>query len=171
MPTLIRWTGQNAETVEDPFTTVGDEDSVPRGDVIISLQRFQAEGQRLLAEGRKVGVRIEPNEDVDELAADLPRLAVVALAFPKFLQGQAYSSARILRERLGFTGELRAVGEILREQARFMVRCGIDTFEVADGSSAADWTHVVNRFRHVYQRAADGLAPAFVERAEARHGV
>jgi len=173
MPTLIRWTGQRAELVEDPFTSVGDEDSVPRGDVIVSLQRFQTEGQRLLAEGRKVGVRIEPNEDVEELEKDLPSLAVVALAFPKFLHGQNYSSARILRERYGFEGEIRAVGDVLREQARFMVRCGVDTFEPADGSTPDEWTHVVTRFRHVYQRAADGLAPAFAERADegARNGV
>ncbi|HXQ10352.1 MAG TPA: DUF934 domain-containing protein [Caulobacteraceae bacterium] len=173
MPTLIRWTGQRAELAEDPFTAVGDEDPTPQGDVIVSLQRFQAEGQRLLAEGRKVGVRIEPHEDVEELEKDLPRLAVVALAFPKFLHGQAYSSARILRERYGFEGELRAVGEVLREQARFMVRCGIDAFQTADGSTPDQWTHVVTRFRHVYQRAGDGLAPAFAERADAgaRHGV
>ena len=164
MPTLIRWKGQNAETIEDPYTKVGDEDPVPQGDVIVSLQRFQAEGQRLLAEGRKVGVRIEPNEDVEELGADLPRLAVVALAFPKYLHGQAYSSAAILRER-GYQGEIRAVGDVLREQARFMVRCGINVFEPADGSSIQDWVHVVGRFRHVYQRAADGREPAFVERA------
>jgi uncharacterized protein (DUF934 family) len=170
MPTLIRWTGQNAEVVEDPFTAVADEEPTPKGDVIVSLQRFQAEGERLLVEGRKVGVRVEPNEQVEEILADLPRLAVVALAFPKYLQGQAYSSAAILRER-GFHGELRAVGDVLREQARFMVRCGIDAFEVADGSTAAEWTHVVQRFRHVYQRAADGREPAFVERAEAGHGV
>jgi len=172
MPTLIRWTGQKAETVEDPFTPVADEDPTPKGDVIVSLQRFQAEGEKLLSEGRNVGVRIEPNEQVEEIVRDLPRLAVVALAFPKYLQGQAYSSAAILRER-GFAGEIRAVGDVLREQARFMVRCGIDTFQPADGSSADDWTHVVTRFRHVYQRAADGLAPAFVERADAEtpHGV
>jgi uncharacterized protein (DUF934 family) len=164
MPTLIKWTGQAAEITEDPFTKVCDEDSVPQGDVIVSLQRFQAEGQRLLAEGRKVGVRIEPNESVEELEADLPRLSVVALAFPKYLHGQAYSSAAILRER-GYAGEVRAVGEVLREQARFMVRVGINAFEPADGSSAADWAHVIGRFRHVYQRANDGLEPAFVERA------
>lgn len=164
MPTLIRWTGQRAEAAEDPFTTVGDEDFVPRGDVIVSLQRFQTEGQRLLAEGRKVGVRIEPNEAVEELADQLPRLSVVAVAFPKFLTGQGYSSARILRERYGYDGELRAVGDVLREQARFMVRCGFDVFEPADGSTPDDWNHVVGRFRHVYQRAADGRAPAFEER-------
>jgi uncharacterized protein (DUF934 family) len=164
MPTLIRWNGQDALEAEDPFTAVADEDPIPRGDVIVSLQRFQAEGARLLAEGRNVGVRIEPNEAVEELAADLPRLAVVALAFPKFQQGQAYSSARILRERFGYPGEVRAVGEVLREQARFMVRCGIDAFEVADGSRPEQWRHVVGRFRHVYQRAADEREPAFMER-------
>jgi uncharacterized protein (DUF934 family) len=169
MPMLIRWTGQTAVAAEDPFTAVGDEDPIPRGDVIISLQRFQTEGERLLAEGRKVGVRIEPNEQVEEIVRDLPRLAVVALAFPKYLQGQAYSSAAILRER-GFAGEVRAVGDVLREQARFMVRAGIDAFEPADGATPAEWSHVVGRFRHVYQRAADGREPAFAER-EANHGV
>jgi uncharacterized protein (DUF934 family) len=164
MPTLIRWDGQSAVAGEDPFTSVPDEDPTPRGDVIVSLQRFQHEGARLLAEGRSVGVRIEANEAVEDIAADLPRLALVALAFPKFLTGQAYSSARILRERYGYAGEIRAVGDVLREQARFMVRCGVDSFEPADGSTPEDWTHVVNRYRHVYQRAADGRAPAFEER-------
>src|SRR4051794_31024928 len=115
MPTLIKWTGQNAVAAEDPFTAAPDEGDLPRGGVIISLQRFLTEGQRLLAEGRKLGVRIEPHEAVEDIAHELPRLSVVALAFPKFLQGQAYSSARILRERYGYRGEVRAVGDILRE--------------------------------------------------------
>jgi uncharacterized protein (DUF934 family) len=164
MPTLIRWTGQQAVAAEDPFTAVADDSEIPPGDVIVSMQRFHNEGERMLAQGRKVGVRIEPGERVEELEHDLPRLSVVALAFPKFLNGVAYSSARILRERFGYQGELRAVGDVLREQAMFMVRCGVDAFEPADGSSIEDWTHVVGRFRHVYQRAADGRAPAFVER-------
>ena len=166
MPTLIRWTGQRGEAMEDPFTSVADEEFLPRGDVIISLQRFHNEGRRLLAEGRKVGVRIEPNEQVEDLAADLPNIAVVALAFPKFLQGQPYSSARILRERYRYQGELRAVGDVLREQAGFMIRCGFDVFAPADGSTPDEWTHVAHRFRHVYQRGEDGREPAFEERAE-----
>jgi uncharacterized protein (DUF934 family) len=164
MPTLIRWTGQRAESAEDPYTAVADAEFLPRGDLIISLQRFHNEGKRLIAEGRKVGVRIEPNEQVEDIAEDLPNIAVVALAFPKFLQGQAYSSARILRERYRYQGEIRAVGDVLREQAGFMIRCGIDVFEPADGSSPEQWTHVAHRFRHVYQRGEDGREPAFEER-------
>ena len=164
MPTLIRWRGGRAELAEDAFTPVADETGVPKGDVIVSLARFQQEGERLLSEGRSVGVRVEASEAVEDLAYDLPRIAVVALVFPKYRQGQAYSSATLLRERYGYRGELRAVGEVLREQARFMVRCGFDAFEPADGSTPVEWTHKVGEFRHVYQRAADHQAPAFEER-------
>lgn len=165
MPTFIKWDGSDAALAEDPFTQVADDQDIPRGDVIISLTRFQAEGERLLSdEHRKVGVRIEPDEAVEALAYDLPRISVVALAFPKFRDGRAYSAARILRERFDYAGQIRAVGDVLREQALFMIRCGFDAFEPADGSTAADWAHVAARFRHVYQRAADDRAPAFVER-------
>jgi uncharacterized protein (DUF934 family) len=164
MPMLIRWQDGRAVLAEDPYTAVADEDSIPHGEVIVSLARFQQEGERLLGEGRRVGVRIEASEAVEDLAYDLPRISVVALAFPKFGQGQAYSSARLLRERFGYKGEVRAVGDVLREQARFMVRCGFDAFEPADDSSSQEWTHAVTRFRHVYQRGADLVAPAFEER-------
>jgi uncharacterized protein (DUF934 family) len=164
MPTLISWADGRAVAAEDPFTDVADDSDIPPGDVIVSLTRFQQEGERLLGEGRSLGVRVESTEAVEDLAYDLPGLAVVALVFPKFAQGQAYSSATLLRERYAFKGEVRAVGDVLREQARFMVRCGFDAFEPADGSTPDQWTKAVGRFRHVYQRAADGLAPAFEER-------
>jgi len=170
MPMLIRWHEGRAELAEDPFTSVGDEVHVPRGDVIVSLTRFQHEGERLLSEGRHVGVRIEPEEAVEDLAYDLPRISVVALVFPKFRNGVAYSSASLLRERFGYKAEVRAVGDVLREQARFMVRCGFDAFEPADGSAPEEWAHAVGRFRHVYQRAADGREPAFVERMAVAQG-
>jgi uncharacterized protein (DUF934 family) len=164
MPTLIRWAAGAATAAEDPFTAIADDQGLVPGDVIISLTRFQAEGERLLSESRKVGVRVEADEDVEALAYDLPRIAIVALAFPKFRDGRAYSSARVLRERLAYRGEVRAVGDVLREQAVLRVRCGCDAFEPADASTAADWNHVAARFHHVYQRAADDRVPAFVER-------
>jgi uncharacterized protein (DUF934 family) len=166
MPTLIRWADGRAELAEDPFTTVIDDMAgIPPGDVIISMSRFQIEGERLLGEGRKVGVRVEADQAVEDLAYDLPRIAVVALVIPNYRRGQAYSSAMLLRERLSFKGQVRAVGDVLREQARFMVRCGFDAFEPADGSTPEQWTHVVTRFRHVYQTAADHARPAYEERS------
>jgi uncharacterized protein (DUF934 family) len=164
MPTLIRLKDGAFSLAEDPFTAVADDELPPQGDVIISLTRFQAEGDRLLSQGRQVGVRVEVAEEVEALAYDLPRIAVVALDFPKFRDGRAYTSAALLRERYAYAGEIRAVGDVLREQAGFMVRCGFDAFAPADGAAPADWERAVHRFRHVYQRSADRRAPAFAER-------
>ncbi|WP_411288918.1 DUF934 domain-containing protein [Phenylobacterium sp.] len=161
MPTRIRWQDGQAVLAEDPFTHVADELELASGDVILSLTRFQAEGERLLYEGRKVGVRLDSHEEVEALAYDLPRISVVALDFPKFRDGRAYTNARLLRERFAYAGEVRAVGDVLLEQAGFMLRCGFDAFEPADGSSPQAWTAAAHRFRHVYQRAADRRTPAF----------
>ena len=94
----------------------------------------------------------------------LAGLSVVACTFPKYRDGRAFSAARLLRERYAFTGEVRAVGEVLRELANFMIRCGFDAFEIADGSTPEQWAATAKRYRHVYQRAADARPPAFVER-------
>ena len=166
MPTLIRRQGDAFVLANDSAISVADDQDIPNGDVIISLTRFQAEGDKLLSEGRKVGVRVEPADEVEALAYDLPRLSLVAVAFPKFRDGRAFTSATLLRERLAYHGEIRAVGDVLRDQAGFMVRCGFDSFEPADGSTPQHWADAVHRHRHVYQRAADARAPAFVERGE-----
>jgi uncharacterized protein (DUF934 family) len=170
MPKLIRLTEAGAAWADDRFTAVPDDEAAPEGDIIVSLKRFQAEGEALQAHGRDVGVRIEPNEAVEDLAYDLPRIPVVALAFPKFRDGRAYTSASLLRERLGYAGEIRAVGEVSREQAGFMVRCGFDAFEPSDGSTPEQWTEATHRFRHVYQRAADHRPAAFEERVRVGEG-
>jgi uncharacterized protein (DUF934 family) len=164
MPTLIKLTGQDLAWADDVFTDVADEDAIPDGPVILSLTRFLAEGDALLSGNRAVGVRVQADEAVEDLAYDLPRIAVVALVFPKFRDGRAYTSARLLRERFGYTGEIRAVGDVLREQAGFMIRCGFDAFAPADGSTPEQWAGAASRYRHVYQRAADARVPAFEER-------
>ena len=116
------------------------------------------------AEGREVGVQIGAGEEVESLAYDLPRIPVVTVVFPKFSDGRAFTTATLLRERYAYKGEVRAVGDVLREQAGFMVRCGFDAFEPADGSTPEQWGQATRRFRHVYQRAADHRTPAFEER-------
>jgi len=165
MPRLIKLQDRTAAWAEDDFVYVADEDELPaNGDVILSFARFQNEGDGLLSEGRAVGVRLEADQAVEDLAYDLPRLSLVALNFPKFRDGRAYTSARLLRERYGFGGEVRAVGDVLREQAKFMVRCGFDAFEPADGSTPEQWAEASFRYRHVYQRGADDREPAYVQR-------
>jgi uncharacterized protein (DUF934 family) len=169
MPKLFKVQGDRVVVGDDPFVALADDEAAPSslGAVILSFTRFQREGEVWLGQGVQVGVRLEPDEPVEGLAYDLPRLAMIALAFPKFRDGRGYSAAALLRERYGFAGEVRAVGDVLRDQALPMLRCGFDAFEPADGATVDDWSHALHRFRHVYQVAADRRAPAFVERARA----
>src|SRR5438128_1657500 len=102
MPKLIRLEAGQPVWAEDSFLTVLDEDPTPgQGGVILSLGRFQAEGPALLDAGREVGVRLNADEGVEQIVGDLPRLKVVALAFPKFRDGRQYSQAMLLRGRYG----------------------------------------------------------------------
>lgn len=164
MPTLIELKDGLAQAATDAFTYIADDQDMLGGDVIVSLGRFQAEGESLLSEGRRLGVRLEAGDAVEALAYDLPRLALVALDFPKFGDGRSFSNARLLRERYGFKGQVRAVGDVLREQAGFMVRVGFDAFVPADGASSNEWQAATRRYRHVFQRSADGRTPTFLER-------
>ena len=99
MPKLIKRHGHDLTWADDVFVDVADEDAIPDGPVILSLTRFQAEGDALISGNRPVGVRIQSDEEVEALAYDLPRIALVALVFPKFRDGRAYTSARLLRDR------------------------------------------------------------------------
>ena len=172
MPKLIKLDGDAAAWAEDPFTFVADEDAVPApGEIVVTMARLLAEGDALLSSGRRVGVRLQPHERIEDLAYDLPRLAVVELVFSKFRDGRPYSSASILRGRLDYQGEVRAIGDVLREQALHLVRCGFDAFEPADGSTPDEWLAAAHRYRHVYQRAADDRTPVFAERDQIASGL
>lgn len=166
MPKLIKLIDGHADLANDAFVVATEEEGVPAsGGVILPLAQFKAEGQELIDAGRSVGVLLAPDDAVEDIIDDLPHLALVAIAFPKYRDGRGYSSARLLRERYGYDGEIRAVGDVLREQASHMVRCGFDAFEPADGSTPQQWLEATRRYSHVYQRAADNRLPAHAERS------
>jgi uncharacterized protein (DUF934 family) len=147
---------KHGEIVEDPWMRLADDDAVPAsGAVIVSLERWNAGQEALLARGEPLGVRLASHQPASELAPHLERLSLIALEFPTFRDGRAYSTARLLRERYGYIGELRAVGNVLRDQFLFMVRCGFDAFEAADQKEAAAWKKSMNEFSVWYQPAAD----------------
>jgi uncharacterized protein (DUF934 family) len=164
MPRLIKWRDGAASWADDALTAVDDDQPVPKGDVLVSLAVLQRERALLVGQDRTLGVSMGPTDEPESLIVDLPRLSVVALTFPKWRDGRAFSAARVLRERLGFKGELRAVGDVLVDMCVPLVRCGFDAFAPADSSVPEQWTAAAARFRHVYQRAADGRPPAFAER-------
>ena len=104
--------------------------ALPDGPAIVSKKRWLAERELLSHRNAPLGLLIEAGESIDDIAADLPRFALIALSFPKFRDGRAFSTARLLREKHGFAGELRAVGNVLSDLIPFMRRVGFDAFEV-----------------------------------------
>jgi uncharacterized protein (DUF934 family) len=112
-----------------------------------------------------VGVRILPGEDVRTLKDHLPRLALIELAFPGYRDGRNYSSARILRDQLGFTGEIKAIGDVLADQLHFMRRCGVDTLELHPSVQPETAKRALERYDHVYQAASDARTPVWKQRA------
>ncbi|HRY15786.1 MAG TPA: DUF934 domain-containing protein, partial [Candidatus Competibacteraceae bacterium] len=115
MPSVIK----QRQIVEDAWRHVADDAQLPAGPIIISFARWQQERVNLRERNEPVGVRLPNTTDVAELAGDLAELALVALEFPKFTDGRAYSQARLLRERHGYQGEIRATGDVLRDQLFF----------------------------------------------------
>lgn len=124
---------KNSAFVDDAWAHVGDTDSLPvDGHAIVSLKRWRTEQAQLAGLGVPLGLKVDAGEAVDPATDDIARLAVIALAFPKFSDGRSYTKARSLREQLGFRGELRAVGDVLLDQIPLMLRCGFDAFEISN---------------------------------------
>jgi len=151
--------------VDDLWTHVKDEEQLPPdGAVIVTLARWQANRDQLLARPTPLGVRLRSDQAPSAIAGDIERFDVIALEFPKFTDGRAYSSARLLRERHGFRGELRAVGSVLRDQLAFMRRCGFDSFQIPDSADAAAWAGSLRGISVVYQPATDARTTAIAAR-------
>lgn len=155
---------RNRAIMEDAWVHVADDEALPAGDVIVSLERWQAEREALAAHAGRVGVRIHGATDLTELAPAVHELPVVALEFPAFKDGRCLSHARVLRERYGYTGELRAVGDVLRDQLAFMERVGIDTFEIREDRSPEDALRAFREFSSFYQVNPRGRTPLEIRR-------
>jgi len=142
--------------VKDTWIALSDDDSLPiSAPVIVSLERWRAEREHLTGRNAPLGIRLRSDQAPAELAEDLAHFALIALDFPKFTDGRAYSYARLLRERYGFTGELRAVGAVLRDQYSFMLRCGFNAIEVATEIDLEAWRAALGEVSVVYQPATD----------------
>src|SRR5580692_10135759 len=159
---------ENGQIVEDRYVRVADDAPIPdRVPVIVSAKRFLAEADALIRRDGSLGVSWPNDRRIAELKPWLGHLALVALHFPKFRDGRAYSQARLLRESLGFRGTLRATGDVLRDQFTFLVRAGFDSFAVKKPADAAAFAASVGRYSVVYQQGADGRIPALRRRLRA----
>ena len=156
---------KNGCLIDDAWVVVGDDEDIPAaGGAIVSLEVWQADRERLIGRNAPLGVALKNDQPVSALAEDLSQFALVSLAFPAYTDGRAYSQARRLRDRYGFAGEVRATGQVLRDQYPLMLRCGFDAFEVADGINLEKWQASVTAMHDVYQPAADGAQAIWAKR-------
>jgi uncharacterized protein (DUF934 family) len=155
---------KNGRLAADAWRNLADDAPLPQmGPVIVGLARWRAEREALIARGGPLGIRLASDEPPSEIAEDVGVFDVIALEFPKFTDGRAYSYARLLRERHGFRGELRAVGNVLSDQFLFMHRCGFDAFE-AESATADGWQRAMTEIAVWYQPTGDERAPVSVLR-------
>jgi uncharacterized protein (DUF934 family) len=141
----------------DPFVTLSDETPLPEaGGAIVSLERFRRDRDQLIARNAPIGVRLRAEQSPELLGEDVHRLSVVALGFPKFRDGRAFSWARLLRTRLNFSGEIRAVGDFLYDQIAYQCRVGFDAWELPEGFTLENFQRALSEMTEVYQPSADG---------------
>ncbi|MXP25651.1 DUF934 domain-containing protein [Altererythrobacter indicus] len=139
------------ETAPENYVQIRFRDDAQVSDPAVTVDAF-------LGQTNAVAVRIEPGDDARQLLPHLDRIALVEVNFPAYTDGRGYSAARILREE-GYTGELRAVGDVLVDQLSHMKRCGFDAFAPNAPLDEEDVKAAFNRWPEVYQAAADDRQP------------
>ena len=149
------------QIVDDRFVRVADGAAIPEGvPALLPAARWLDDADQLSRRQAPTGLIWPNNRPVAELAPHLQYLALVALVFPSFKDGRAFSQARLLRERYGFAGELRATGQVLRDQFLFMLRAGFDALETSKAIDAAAFADAARRYSVFYQPTGDGRTTA-----------
>lgn len=153
------------QLVEDDWMLLDDDADLPAdGGVIVSVARWQKERDALSARDGHLGLKIAGDTPLETIASDLGRFALLALEFPKFADGRCFSQARRLRGQYGYGGELRAVGDVVRDTIDFMRRCGIDSYALRPDKNAEDALKAFKEFSLRYQAAADEAVPVYRRR-------
>ena len=155
---------QNAWTFVGVISADGLSQPLPAGPVALPLAAWKQRRVELALRKEPLGVWLAPDDDPREIAADLAVLALVAVRFPKFTDGRGYSMAYMLRRRFGYRGELRAFGDVGRDQLFYLSRVGFDSFRLADHRDAADALASFNDFTVRYQGSIDNPTPLFRRR-------
>ena len=146
---------RNGQIVEDTFTTIADDAPLPMNGTTVSLSRFKEEREALLAHYSPLGVQLKSSESPESLGDDVHRLALVVLEFPAFRDGRPFSWSRMLRTRMRYSGEIRATGHFLYDQLAFLVRVGVNAFDLPESFSIHQFNRALNEISRVYQPSVD----------------
>jgi uncharacterized protein (DUF934 family) len=164
MPTLIK----HQKLATDDWRLITEGEAFPAsGDVIVPLSLWQSKREALLARIGRTGVWLKPDDDPAVLATDFAVLPLIAVLFPAFTDGRGYSTARLLRERYGYAGELRAIGDVLRDNIFYLSRVGFDAIALRDGEDAKEALSAFKDFTEAYQISVERPQPLFRRRLAA----
>jgi uncharacterized protein (DUF934 family) len=162
MPQLLK----DGNVIDNSWQLVdADTDALPQGDILISTSQWHKQQDVLADRAGAVGVWIDSHEEIEAFADGIIALPVIAINFPKFADGRGFSLARLLRERYGYSGEIRAIGEIIRDQLFLMQRCGFNAFAFDTELDLAEASKSLQDFSDAYQVAVDQPEPLFKRRA------
>ena len=160
---------KNGAVVNDSWHVLDKDatlDGLPNSDsIIVPLALWLEHSHALKARDGGLGVWLDSDEEVESIAGDLDQFQVIALNFPVFSDGRNYSNARLLRDRYQYQGEVRAIGDVLRDQLFFMQRCGFDAFALRADRNADEALESLKDFSNTYQAATDQPLPLFRRRA------
>jgi uncharacterized protein (DUF934 family) len=149
---------RNREVVLDDWLYVAEASTDRSAPLIVTFDQWQFESETWVARGSRLGIALSAVHKVEQLASALPHFDLIALDFSGPSDGRGYSQAKLLRERWHFTGELRAIGFVRRDQLFFMARCGFNSFELPEGELQGA-TAAFTTFTAAYQPSNDlGLA-------------
>jgi len=136
----------------------------PTGDIIVPLAFWLEQREALLSRAGRLGIWLDSHEEPGAIASDFDRFGVIGVNFPKFGDGRGFSIARLLRERYGYKGELRAIGEVGRDHLFFMARCGFDSFLLRDAEDPEQALTAFDDFSDAYQASVERPLPLFRRR-------
>lgn len=161
MPNIIK----NGQIQQDSWQLIGKDatDNLPAGDIIVPVALWLEQADKLTQRSGGVAVWIDAGEEAESITDDLDKMAFVAINFPAFTDGRGYSYARLLRERYGYQGEIRAIGDVLQDQLQHMFRCGFTSFAVKDSKNIEAALAGFKTISEPYQAATD-LPPLFRRR-------
>ena len=153
--------------VADAWTHVAEDAALPAaGNLIVPLSFWVREQAALARRVGKTGVWLKGEDDPAHIAVvrELVKLPLIAVEFAQFVDGRGFSIGRLLRERYGFKGELRAFGDVFRDTLPHLARCGFNAFVLKEGKALEDALQAFGDFSDAYQNAADQPAPYFRRR-------
>ena len=160
---------KNGKIVDDVWAFIEDGHELsPGGCIIVSLGRFLSEHDQLLARNRSIGVRLAVSDNPELLAPFLDQLHLIELQFPKYTDGRAFSQSQLLRRRFGYKGEIRATGQVLRDQLRLMIRSGFDAMVIDEADAEAVFDFSAHEFSEFYQAASGATDTIFMKRQKKR---